>query len=78
VPTTPLVVAERLIEIIEQDHELYQVDAVAIIEREFGSGFIRKSSSDGSSIDGRVRRAMYVFSDEFEWIPADKLWRIKN
>jgi hypothetical protein len=78
VPTTPLVAAERLIEIIEQDHELYQVDAVAIIEREFGSEFICESKNGGSSIDIRVRKTLYALSDEFEWVKPDKLWRIKN
>ena len=57
---------------------MYQVDAVEIIESEFGSEFIRESSSGGSSIDTRVRRAMNALSDEIEWVRPGRLWRIKN
>lgn len=76
----PKLIAERLVEIIEQRHELYQVEAVTIIEDEFGSEFIEESSSGGSSIDPCVRRAMGALSDEIEWVGswADKLWRIKS
>jgi hypothetical protein len=77
-PITPKLIAERLVEIIEQRQELHQVDAVAIIEDEFGSEFIVESSSGGSSVDPRIRRAMKTISDEIEWVRPDKLWRIKE
>lgn len=77
-PIIPTQIATRLVEIIEQRHELYQIDAVAIVESEFGSEFIRESTSGGSSIDPRIRRAMKVLSDEIEWIQTGKLWRIKG
>jgi hypothetical protein len=78
VSITPIQIAERLVEIIEERHDLHQVDVVAIIESEFGSEFIRESSSGGSSIDSRVRRAMKAQSDEIEWVQSGELWRIKS
>lgn len=78
VPITPTQVAARIVEIIEQRHELSQVDAVVIIESEFGPEFIRDTTSGGSSIDRRVLRAMKALSDENEWIENGKLWRIKD
>jgi hypothetical protein len=73
-----MLIAERLVEIVEQDHDLCQVDAVAIIKSEFGSEFILESSSGGSSIDSRVRQAIKEPSDEIEWVPRGKLWRSKS
>ena len=73
-----MVIAERLVQIIEERHDLYQVDAVEIIESEFGSEFIQESTSGGSSIDPRILQAMKTLSDEIEWVRAGKLWRIKG
>jgi hypothetical protein len=78
VSITPKLIAERLIGIIEERHDLQQVDAVAIIKAEFDSEFIRESSSGGSSIDRRVLHAMKTLSDEIEWVQTGKLWRIKS
>lgn len=73
-----MLIAERLVQIIEERHDLYQVDAVEIIESEFGSEFIRESTSGGSSIDPRILQAMKTLSDEIEWVRPGKLWRIKG
>lgn len=77
-PITPTLIASRLVQIIEERHDLYQVDAVEIIESEFDSQFIQESSSGGSSIDPRIRGAMKTLSDEIEWVRSGKLWQIKS
>jgi hypothetical protein len=76
---TPEVIAQWMLDQIEQEARLYQADAATAIAFRFGREFVHENRNGRKAIDKRIVRAFRAAAgDKVIWNRQDFYWRLRE